>query len=93
MNFWKSQETPNASRARAADPHWKTVGLPALKLMNLHNTALTVRNSATTPITLKRLANLNLSCGFVLLYPRSPNGFVDLGFLIGLQHEFPINSN
>src|SRR5262249_40341535 len=30
--------------------------------MNLHNSALTVRNTATTPITLKRLANLNLSC-------------------------------
>src|ERR1051326_4217553 len=30
--------------------------------MNLHNSALTVRNTATTPIILKRLANLNLSC-------------------------------
>src|SRR5262245_47366440 len=29
--------------------------------MNFHNSALTVRNTATTPITLKRLANLNLS--------------------------------
>src|SRR5262249_38706075 len=29
--------------------------------MNLHNSALTVRNTATTPVILKRLANLNLS--------------------------------
>ena len=30
---------------------------------------------------------------FILLYPRSPNGFVDLGVLVGLQHELCINSN
>jgi len=30
---------------------------------------------------------------FILLYPRLPNGFVDLGVLVGLQHEFCINSN
>ena len=30
---------------------------------------------------------------FIFLYPRSPHVFVDLGVLVGLQHEFCINSN
>ena len=31
--------------------------------------------------------------GFILVYPSSPSGFVDLGVLVGLQHELCINSN
>ena len=30
---------------------------------------------------------------FILLYPRSPSGFIDLGILVGLQHESYINSD